>query len=556
MVWSTHRVSNQSPELVDINLYDSDVVLQQGVRTLSGDRFQEDLQRYGRLMGSTHVRQLAEQANRCSPAARIWDARGHRIDQVDFHPAWHSLMSIGYSYGLHCRAWSGQPHAHLGRAAHYLLHGQAEAGTLCPMTMTSAAIPLLRADSRLGDFVHKLECRDYDERDMAWTDKTAAMAGMGLTEKQGGSDLRGTRTRALRSDQGVAAVADGSASPHYLLTGHKWFYSSPTSDAHLVLASHNGVLSCFFVPRYRADGSRNAVHIQRLKDKVGNRSNASAEVEFQDATAILLGEPGRGLAQLLEMAAYTRLDCVLGSAALLRQAVVQAIHHARHRRAFGRPLVQQPLMQTVLADLALESEAATTLALHLAHAFDEQPQSARARAWCRILVPAAKFWVCKRAIHSVGECMEVLGGNGYVETGPLARLYREAPVNSIWEGSGNIMCLDVLRALSREPELVAALFNDLSDACADDMVLSAQLTDLVELVDMDDEHRQAVARRLCGLLVLLAQAVLLRRFAPDYVADAFVMTRFGWRPGTIGDTIAGNSAVQLLERSWMPDVHL
>lgn len=547
MAWITHRVTNQTPPLSDINLYASHLAFRQCVNALAGDQFDDALHRYGRLMGSEHVQHLATQANRYPPEAVLWDAGGRRVDEVHFHPAWHQLMSLGFSYGLHCSAWSGRPHAHLGRAAHFFLHGQTEAGTLCPITMTSAALPLLRHQPALASFTEKMSQRDYDEHDIAWPDKTAVMVGMGLTEKQGGSDLRGVTTRAYRTDQGVAAMPEGSADSHYLLTGHKWFLSSPTSDAHLVLARHDDVLSCFFVPRFLADGRRNAVRIQRLKDKVGNRSNASAEIEFEDATGMLVGEPGRGIAQLIEMASTTRLDCVLGSAALLRQAVVLAVRHARHRRAFGKPLVSQPLMQPVLADLALESEAATLLALHLAHAFDDETD--RAQAWRRILVPAAKFWVCKRAVAAVGECMEVLGGNGYIETGPLARLYREAPVNSIWEGAGNIMCLDVLRAMSREPALTDALFDDLSHGCAGDAVLARQLADLVQLVDLDDGQREAAARRLSALLVLLAQAVLLRRHAPDTVADAFVATRFAYRPGVLGDVPVA-TALPLIDRAW------
>lgn len=548
MTWTTHRVTNQTPPLGDISLFESDLALQGGVRQLCGDTYHTDLKRYGQLLGTEQVRYQAELANRYPPLARIWDTQGHRQDQIDFHPAWHRLLALGFSHGLHCSAWSDDAHAHVGRAAHYLIHGQVEAGTLCPMTMTSAAIPLLRDDPRFKAFVKKMHSRDYDDRDCAWGQKGAVTVGMGLTEKQGGSDLRGTSTQARSVAPDVAVSGGDSVSSHYVLTGHKWFFSSPTSDAHLVLARHDDMLSCFFVPRYRDDGSRNRVHIQRLKDKVGNRSNASAEVEFHEAYGLLLGEAGRGIAQLVKMASYTRLDCVLGSSALLRQAVVQAIHHARHRSAFGRPLIQQPLMQTVLADLVLESEAATALSLHLANAFDQQ--TPLARAYQRILTPAAKFLVCKRAIQTIAECMEVLGGNGYIEPGPLARLYREAPVNSIWEGSGNVMCLDVLRALARSSELAMALFEHIREACTSDPILKAHYDDLVAMTEHDDRTREASARWLSAQLVLLVQAVLLKRHAPDYVADAFIVTRFGYRPSIIGSRPAGSATGKLLSRAW------
>lgn len=548
MTWTTHRVVNQVPIITDINLYDTDLALQESICRLSDGIHKNELQRYGQILGTEHVRHQAEQANRYPPVPCLWDAQGHRQDQIEFHPAWHNLLALGFSHGLHCSAWSGRPHSHTGRAAHYLLHGQIEAGTLCPMTMSSAAIPLLRDDGRFDDFVRKLHSREYDERDLPWWQKTAAMVGMGLTEKQGGSDLRGTRTQAHKIDEPMKALPDGATARQYLLTGHKWFFSSPTSDAHLVLAKHDDVLSCFFVPRYRDDGSRNRVLIQRLKDKVGNRSNASAEVEFQDASAILVGEPGRGVAQLVDMASTTRLDCVLGSSALLRQAVVQAVHHARHRSAFGKPLIRHPLMQSVLADLVLESEAATMLSLHLAAAFDDD--SPLALAYRRILTPAAKFWVCKRTIQAIAECMEVLGGNGYIENGPLARLYREAPVNSIWEGSGNVMCLDVLRAQAREPELADVLFSDLSRACRDDPTLVEHYRAVITLSQLDEPSRQAAARGLTSQLVLLTQAVLLRRHAPEPVADAFIMTRFGVRAGVMGTVAIQHDASELLDRAW------
>ena len=547
MTWTTHTVINQVPALRDVNLYDTDLALQEGVRRLTADRYQDELRRYGQLIGTDQARWQADQANRYPPVLQAWDAQGHRQDRVQFHPAWHSLLKTGFSHGLHCSAWSGRPHASVGRAAHYLLHGQIEAGTLCPMTMTSAAIPLLRGDRRFDALIQKMHSPDYDERDIPWIQKSSAMVGMGLTEKQGGSDLRGTLTQARTADISVTASQDGASGSHYLLTGHKWFFSSPTSDAHLVLAAHEQDLSCFFVSRWREDGTRNSIFIQRLKDKVGNRSNASAEVEFQDASGILIGEPGRGIALLVQMASYTRLDCVLGSSALLRQAVVQAVHHARYRSAFGKPLIQHPLMQTVLVDLALESEAASTLALSLAASFDEDNE--RALAYRRIVTPAAKFWVCKRTVQAVAECMEVLGGNGYVEDGPLARLYREAPVNSIWEGSGNVMCLDVLRALDRHPELAAVLVGDLAEVCRKDPVLDGPYNAFVAALDQKGDN-QGRARWLSAQLVLLVQAALLRRHAPQKVADAFVNSRFTGLSGVTGGMAVDDDATFLLNRAW------
>ncbi|HEY2605889.1 MAG TPA: acyl-CoA dehydrogenase family protein, partial [Paraburkholderia sp.] len=364
-------------------------------------------------------------------------------------------------------------------------------------------------------------------RDLPLAHKRSAMIGMGMTEKQGGSDVRSNQTHAH-------ALAAGGRDGAYQLVGHKWFFSAPQCDAHLVLArtDDHASLSCFYVPRFAPDGSKNAVQIQRLKDKLGNRSNASSEVEFLDAFGIMIGDEGRGVPTIIEMANYTRLDCVIGSAALMRAALVQAIHHARHRSAFGRQLADQPLMRNVLADLALESEAATVLFMRLAHAFEESadasstsPTPSVERAWRRIVTPAAKYWVCKRTLEFTGEAMEVWGGNGYVETGPMARFYREAPVNSIWEGSGNVMCLDVLRAMEREPEAAQALFAGWQADAHAHPALSAALGKLAATLNGPAEQREASARRIAQQIVLIAQATLLVRHAPAAVADAFIATR-------------------------------
>ncbi|WP_374703681.1 acyl-CoA dehydrogenase family protein [Burkholderia sp. WAC0059] len=358
------------------------------------------------------------------------------------------------------------------------------------------------------------------------------LIGMGMTEKQGGSDVRSNRTEAHPLDAGAGEGRGGA----YRLVGHKWFFSAPQCDAHLVLARTAGAegLSCFFVPRFSPDGAKNAVHVQRLKDKLGNRSNASGEVEFLNAFGTMVGDEGRGLPAILEMANYTRLDCVIGSAALMRAALVQAVHHARHRHAFGAPLVAQPLMRNVLADLAIESEAATTLFMRLAHAFEEDADTPLDRAWRRIVTPAAKFWICKRALAFTGEAMEVWGGNGYVEEGPMARFYREAPVNSIWEGSGNVMCLDVLRALEREADAAQALFLAWRAEARGHPALAAALDRLAATLNGAAGTREQSARRIAQQLVLIAQAALLLRGAPAAVADAFVATRLDAREGDGG----------------------
>ncbi|NGM88787.1 isovaleryl-CoA dehydrogenase [Parapusillimonas sp. SGNA-6] len=544
MTWTTHEVTNQVPDLGDYNLYLCDIALQEAVQREGGEAHRDALLRQGARLGMREMAELARQANRHPPELEAFDPQGRRVDRVRYHPAWHRFMRLAMMHGLHASAWSSPGKgAQVARAAAFMMHGQVEAGSLCPVTMTSAAIPLLQKESWFDSVAQHLYTRQYDEADAPLAAKTSMLVGMGMTEKQGGSDLRTNTTRATPLD------GAGRGQP-YRLTGHKWFFSVPMSDAHLVLARHNDDFSCFYVPRWLDDGSRNAVRIQRLKDKLGNRSNASAEVEFQDAVGVLVGEEGRGIAALVEMASYTRLDCVLGSAALLRQALVQALHHARHRIAFGQTLVSQPLMQSVLMDLALESEAATALAIRLAGAFDaDDPLSL---AYRRIMTPAAKFWVCKRSIEAVAECMEIWGGNGYVEDAPLARLYREAPVNSIWEGSGNIMCLDVLRALRRHPDLADALAAHLEAAGADEPALAERTATLLRLLATAGPQLEFSARYVAQELVLLTQAHLLRRYAPQVVADAFVQSRFHERTaGRVWGVAAGPTALSsVLERAW------
>ena len=543
MGWTTHEVINQVPELGDYNLYTSDIALQEAVRREGACSHEAILQDYGQQLGRAETFALAQEANRHKPEFEPYDRVGNRVDRVQFHPAWQHFMQMAFQQGMHSSAWSAPGKgAQVARAAIYLMHGQIEAGSLCPVTMTSAAIPVIRHEPWFESRAPLLYSRHYDGRDLPLTHKRSMLIGMGMTEKQGGSDLRSNTTRAV-------AIGKRGRGMSYRLTGHKWFFSAPMSDAHLVLAGHDDVFSCFYVPRWLDDDSKNRVHIQRLKNKLGNCSNASAEVELQDAMGVLVGEPGRGIATLVEMASYTRLDCVLGSTALLRQGVVQAVHHARHRAAFGQLLIHQPLMQSVLIDLCLESEAATVLAMRLARAFDSADDVLE-QAYRRILTPAAKFWICKRAIPALGECMEVWGGNGYIEDGPMARLYREAPVNSIWEGSGNIMCLDVLRGLTRHPEQAAALWDHLRDGCAGEPMLRQSLDQLQTLLNKGGADQAAAARYIAQELVLLVQANLLRKHAPQALADAFIHSRFQLAGRVYGAVPAPQALHAVLERSW------
>lgn len=545
----THDITNQVPDLCDYNLYRSDAALVEAVQREGAHWYDCTLASQGEALGTAEMSELADLANRHGPVLRTHDRTGRRIDVVDFHPAWHTLLEQLRRAGLHALPWV-QPGdgAHVARAAGYFLHAQVEAGSLCPTTMTFAAIPVLQQEPALfAQLRSRLFSREHDGRDLPMTQKRSILIGMGMTEKQGGSDVRSNTSIATPADP-----LDGGRGKAYLLCGHKWFFSAPMCDAHLMLARTENGLSCFFVPRWLPEGSRNPILIQRLKDKLGNRSNSSSEVEFEDAMGIMVGEDGRGIATILEMANHTRLDCIIGSAALMRQALVQALHHARHRVAFGRRLAEQALMRTVLADLALESEAATLLMLRVAHAFDA-PDDPLQRAWKRIITPAAKFWICKRALEFTGECMEVWGGNGYVETGPMARLYREAPVNSIWEGSGNVMCLDVLRAMSRETEGLARLLMELDDAAMAHPALALRVHALKQMLAAGEEEQQAGARRLVQQLVLALQGMLMLRHAPAGSAEAFLASRADSDGGRVYGTLNGTSAAAqqaILQRAW------
>ncbi|CAN0617660.1 putative acyl-CoA dehydrogenase AidB [Burkholderia multivorans] len=525
MTGPTHDVTNQFDELTDYNLLATDAPLCEALARAGADWAMPQLDAYGARLGSRETAQFADDANRHPPELNAFDRRGRRIDRVDFHPAWHALLGMYREAGFVSLAFRDtRPGRWAATAAGFYLHGQIEAGTLCPATMTQASIPVLQKEPALWEALRdKLYGDAYDPRDVPVPAKRSIWLGMGMTEKQGGSDVRANTTRAT-------PAGPGGRGGEYLLRGHKWFFSAPMCDAHLVVArTSEGGLSCFYVPRWRPDGTKNPVEIQRLKNKVGNRSNSSSEVELNDAWGIMLGEEGRGIPTIIEMATYTRLSCVLGSAAMLRQGVVQAIAYTRQRHAFGRALAEQPLMRTVLADLALESEAALALAMRLAEAF-EHGDAPHQQAWKRIVTPAAKFWVCKRAVELTGEVMEVFGGNGYVDDGPIARLFREAPVNSIWEGSGNVMCLDVLRAISREPDAAAALFDELDKMSAGEPLIRDALGTLRAMLGAAPDALEASGRLFTQRLALVAQACLLRRDAPAAVGDAFIATRLG-EPG-------------------------
>ncbi|MGV9287429.1 acyl-CoA dehydrogenase family protein [Streptomyces sp. NPDC003719] len=527
MAGSTHTVTNQAPPLAGYDVFSTDRALVAAVERHLEPGLREEalaeLSGLGRSCGSVQVLEWGAQANANPPVLRTHDRYGHRVDEVDFHPAWHRLLGKGVSAGL-TAAWT-RPGGHVRRAAGFLLWTQAEAGNGCPLSMTHAAVPALRTDPALAaEWEPRLTAQVYDRELRPAHLKAGALFGMGMTEKQGGSDVRAATTSAR------PLAEDGT----YELTGHKWFCSAPMSDGFLVLAQAPGGLTCFLVPRVLADGTRNVFLIQRLKDKLGNRSNASAEVEFAGTWARRVGEEGRGVRTIIGMVAATRLDCVLGSAGLMRQAVAQAVHHCAHREAFGGKLIDKPLMRNVLADLAIESEAATTLGLRLAAAYDDG--SERERALLRLAVPAAKYWVTKRCAPVAVEAAECLGGNGYVEESGLPRLVRESPLNSIWEGAGNVQALDVLRALGREPLALDAYLTEVGLARGADHRLDAAIRDLLtELADL--EAAEGRARRLVERLALVLQGSLLVRYAPPEVADAFCASRLGGDGGAAFGTL-------------------
>jgi len=547
--WTTHQISNQFDEKQDYNLFATDTTLQEILQSY-GSQDQTILNEMGQVVGSSEYYQYADLANRHTPILHAFDARGRRRDYIEFHPAWHQWMRINRQFDSHAHPFNQAESKSkwVDWAARFYLSGQVECGSLCPTSMTLGSIPLIQREpelwAKIGD---KLLSTEYDKRDLPIAQKKSIWLGMGMTEKQGGSDVRANETFAV-------PIGESGRGQAYLLTGHKWFFSAPMCDAHLVVAkTEQDGLACFFVPRWREDGTKNNIHVQRLKDKVGNRSNSSSEVEFQEAWGIMIGEAGRGIPTIIEMANYTRLTCSVGSTAMLRQALVQCLAYTRQRKAFGKHLAAQPLMQAVLVDLALETEAAMQLSFYLASCYEND--DALSLAWKRIMTPASKFWICKRAVELTGETMEVFGGNGYVDHGIMARIFKEAPVNTIWEGSGNVMCLDVLRAIGREPESIEILFQDLAATAMQDERLKQELQTLFKLFQQPADELQFMGRSLVSRLTLLAQAVLLKRHAPEFIFNAFIQTRYSEFHGQVVGMISAKQGdiERILERALAQD---
>jgi putative acyl-CoA dehydrogenase len=538
--FDTHEIFNQSPPYEDVDLFASDPPLRDAVAAHGGGGDEAALSEFGRHWGSAAMLEQGRLANGHPPVLQIFDAKGFRRGLVEFHPAYHALMAESVRAGLHASTWRADASpaaapAQVRRAARFYMAAQVETGHLCPITMTRASAAALAQEPELASkLMPAIASRSYDARFRPWWDKTGMTLGMGMTEKQGGTDVRANTTAAVPRED------------HYLLTGHKWFMSAPMCDAFLVLAQAPGGLTCFFLPRFRPDGSVNALRLQRLKDKLGNRSNASAEVEFAEAYALRVGEEGRGVRTILQMVQLTRLDCAIASAGLMRMALAQAIHHARHRSVFQRRLADQPAMRQVLADMALDVEAAVALVMRLCRAFDRAPEDKREAAYARVLTPAVKYWVCKTAPAFIYEAMECLGGNGYVEESMLPRLYREAPVNAIWEGSGNVMCLDVLRALRREPEIARVLLTELTNDVDLRSMLDAALERLISA------EAESYAHMAVEQFALAAAAAALARSAPASVAELFIRTRLRGRSESmygsagIDDRSAGNLLLRAL----------
>ena len=538
----THEVTNQVPVLCEFNAASTDLALQQALQREGGEWAWPHVAEYGRFVGGEGLA-LGFDANRHKPALRSHDRHGQRVDEVEFHPAYHALMRSAIAHGVHAYSWqeAGRSGAHVVRAALSYLHHQAEAGTSCPLTMTHAAVPVLaRSATVKEEWLGRALSGKYDGRNLPATEKSGVTLGMGMTEKQGGSDVRSNSTH-----------AQPLGGEEYELVGHKWFFSAPMSDAFLVLAQAPGGLSCFLLPRWRPDGTRNALQVMRLKDKLGNWANASSEVEFAGAWARRIGDEGRGVATILEMVALTRLDCMLGSAAEMRRALIEAIHHARHRHTFGKRLVEHGLMRNVLADLALESEAAIAFSLRVARAVDAAPRDAREAAFARIATAVGKYWICKRTPAFVNEAQECLGGAGYVEESILPRLYREAPLNSIWEGCGNIQCLDVLRALTREPEPRAAVLRELAAVAGRNEWLDRELDSLQRAL-AEPQDLELGARLVVERLALALQAAVLLAGSDDATALAFCRSRLGQQRGLAFGTLPADVPFdRLIARAWL-----
>jgi len=522
---TTHEVFNQPPPFAGANLFEIDAALQAAVARTAAATPASTFEDFGAIAGSVEMAEAARLANENPPRLRVFDTVGNRVDRVEFHPAYHQLMATSCKAGLHSLVWAHlkggsvpAPDRHAARAGLFYMSAQMESGHCCPITMTNAVVPaLLHQEDVAKGWLPGVLVRDYDPSFRPAPQKRALTFGMGMTEKQGGTDVRQNTTRAEPAGSG------GPGTEHYL-TGHKWFMSAPMCDAFLVLAQAPGGLSCFLMPRFLPDGSQNPIAIQRLKDKLGNRSNASSEVEFRDTSGWMVGHEGRGVRTIIEMVTYTRLDCAVSSAGLMRQALSNAIHHTRYRTVFQKKLIDQPLMRRVLADMTLDHEAAVALVFRLAQAFDEMAGNEAEAAYARIMTPATKYWVCKALPAFAYEAMECLGGNGYVEEVPMARLYREAPINAIWEGSGNVMCLDVARAAAKEPEALARLIADMDAAAAGEPRLRRAVEGLkADLIDK--RFAEGDLRALVERLVMAMAGALLLRAAPAAVSDAFLASR-------------------------------
>jgi putative acyl-CoA dehydrogenase len=539
----THAVTNQPPPLVGYNVFAADRPLVEAVEREGGQWADERLRAIGALAGSAEIRRDAVEANDKPPRLKTHDRFGNRINQIEYHPAWHELLGLAVEHQLHSLPWREPGRgAHVARGAAFLCMTEAEAGIGCPVSATYSVVPALRHQPELAaEWEPRILSSEYDPRDIPAPEKPGALAGMGMTEKQGGSDVRANTT--------VARPLDGGGpGGEYAITGHKWFFSIPMCDVFLILAQADGGISCFLFPRWTPDGERNSFRLTRLKDKLGNRSNASSEVEFDSAWAQLVGEEGAGVRTIIEMVNHTRLDCALGSAAGMRAGTVEAIHHSAHRSAFGKTLIDQPLMRNVLADLCVESEAATISAIRLARSYDDSiAGDEQAEAFKRIANPVLKYWICKREPSHAVECLECLGGNGYVEESGMPRLYTQAPLNSIWEGSGNVQCLDVLRTMATTPSAIDAFFAEVEEVAGDsrmDPYVSGLRGDLAEMTDVELRARGLVER-----MALALQGSLLLRFGDPAVAEAFCSSRLdGDRGRAFGTLPRGTDFDRIIER--------
>jgi putative acyl-CoA dehydrogenase len=543
--FGNHEVVNQPPPLVDYNVFESDRPLVEAVAREGADWARERIAAVGEYAGSAQAQELGRLANENGPKLRTHDRYGNRVDVPEFHPAWHELMGVAVANELHCSPWKDpRPGAHVARGAAFMCMSQAEAGIGCPISMTYSVIPALRTQPELAaEWEPRFLSSTYDPANAPAPEKAGALAGMGMTEKQGGTDVRANTTLAR-------PVSGGGPGAEYELSGHKWFMSAPQCDAFLVLAQADGGISCFLFPRWTPDGERNRFRLQRFKDKLGNRSNASSEIEFDAASAWLVGEEGAGVRTIIEMVNHTRLDCVLGGATGMRAGVAQAIHHTTHRSVFGRELVEQPLMRNVLADLAIESEAATISALRLARAYDEAiAGDEEAQNLKRIANAVLKYWICKRAVVHAGEALECLGGNGYVEESGMPRLFRESPLNSIWEGSGNVQCLDVLRAMVKSPAALEAFFAEVEEGAVAEPRLQTYTASLRDELPGDLETIESRARRLVEKMALALQASLLVRYGDEATANAFCASRLAGDWGQAFGTLpAGTDFGRIIER--------